>query len=177
MVLWRLQTFRLGHTSFSRALLHAIASIVVACLHWHCNSGKCAQRANRCAPNMGCKLPSNATSVCSCAAGCKFAQKNCNGIRCGDVTSVLSQDALDGLRAISFESYLALIRPPTLSAQHFRFSPHSWCTPCGTRTRNLRIRSPTPCPLGQGGIPFVQAIILYCKHRWGTMFMRMCINT
>ena len=25
------------------------------------------------------------------------------------------------------------------------------CTPCGTRTRNLRIRSPTPCPLGQGG--------------------------
>ena len=25
-------------------------------------------------------------------------------------------------------------------------------TPCGTRTRNLRIRSPTPCPLGQGGL-------------------------
>ena len=25
-------------------------------------------------------------------------------------------------------------------------------TPCGTRTRNLRIRSPTPCPLGQGGM-------------------------
>ena len=24
-------------------------------------------------------------------------------------------------------------------------------TPCGTRTHNLRIRSPTPCPLGQGG--------------------------
>ena len=24
-------------------------------------------------------------------------------------------------------------------------------TPCGTRTRNLRIKSPTPCPLGQGG--------------------------
>ena len=24
-------------------------------------------------------------------------------------------------------------------------------TPCETRTRNLRIRSPTPCPLGQGG--------------------------
>ena len=23
--------------------------------------------------------------------------------------------------------------------------------PCGTRARNLRIRSPTPCPLGQGG--------------------------
>ena len=29
-------------------------------------------------------------------------------------------------------------------------------TPCGTRTRNLRIRSPTPCPLGQGGC---------CSHR------------
>jgi hypothetical protein len=25
-------------------------------------------------------------------------------------------------------------------------------TPCGTRARNLRIRSPTPCPLGQGGL-------------------------
>ena len=24
-------------------------------------------------------------------------------------------------------------------------------TPCGARTRNLRIRGPTPCPLGQGG--------------------------
>ena len=24
-------------------------------------------------------------------------------------------------------------------------------TPCGMRTRNLRIRGPTPCPLGQGG--------------------------
>jgi hypothetical protein len=24
-------------------------------------------------------------------------------------------------------------------------------TPCGTRTRDLRIRSPTPCPWGQGG--------------------------
>ena len=23
--------------------------------------------------------------------------------------------------------------------------------PCGTRSRNLRIRNPTPCPLGQGG--------------------------
>ena len=25
-------------------------------------------------------------------------------------------------------------------------------TPCGTRTHNLRIRGPTPCPLGQGGL-------------------------
>ena len=31
------------------------------------------------------------------------------------------------------------------------FSFYIMSTPCGTRTRNLRIRSPTPCPLGQGG--------------------------
>ena len=29
--------------------------------------------------------------------------------------------------------------------------PQQKYTPCGTRARNLRIRSPTPCPLGQGG--------------------------
>ena len=29
--------------------------------------------------------------------------------------------------------------------------PHATNTPCGTRTHNLRIRGPTPCPLGQGG--------------------------
>ncbi len=32
-------------------------------------------------------------------------------------------------------------------------------TPCGTRTRNLRIRSPTPCPLGQGGCCDACAIV------------------
>ena len=32
-----------------------------------------------------------------------------------------------------------------------------YCTPCGTRTRNLRIRSPTPCPLGQGGLGCAQS--------------------
>ena len=32
-------------------------------------------------------------------------------------------------------------------------------TPCGTRTRNLRIRSPTPCPLGQGGHGKMLAIL------------------
>ena len=31
-------------------------------------------------------------------------------------------------------------------------TPRSQRTPCGTRTHNLRIRSPTPCPLGQGGL-------------------------
>ena len=36
-------------------------------------------------------------------------------------------------------------------------------TPCGTRTRNLRIRSPTPCPLGQGGL----LSMLFCA----TMFL------
>ena len=32
-------------------------------------------------------------------------------------------------------------------------------TPCGTRTRNLRIRSPTPCPLGQGGFCFTPVAV------------------
>ena len=30
--------------------------------------------------------------------------------------------------------------------------PKLMCTPCGTRAHNLRIRGPTPCPLGQGGL-------------------------
>ena len=37
---------------------------------------------------------------------------------------------------------------------------HTQDTPCGTRTRNLRIRSPTPCPLGQGG----SCIIVYPRR-------------
>ena len=35
------------------------------------------------------------------------------------------------------------------------FAPSVYCihsTRCGTRARNLRIRGPTPCPLGQGGL-------------------------
>ena len=31
-------------------------------------------------------------------------------------------------------------------------------TSCGTRTRNLRIRSPTPCPLGQGGLRIMSIV-------------------
>ena len=30
--------------------------------------------------------------------------------------------------------------------------PKLMCTPCGTRAHNLRIRGPTPCPSGQGGL-------------------------
>ena len=41
---------------------------------------------------------------------------------------------------------LALPQPRPGAARHRIKS-----TPCGTRTRNLRIRGPTPCPLGQGG--------------------------
>ena len=33
-------------------------------------------------------------------------------------------------------------------------------TPCGTRTRNLRILIPTPCPFGQGG----RCIKQYVRH-------------
>ena len=41
------------------------------------------------------------------------------------------------------------------------------CTPCGTRTRNLRIRSPTPCPLGQGGNVWIFAV--YMWNFWSRM--------
>ena len=44
---------------------------------------------------------------------------------------------------------------PGLSLPRWRVSLHQ-STPCGTRARNLRIRSPTPCPLGQGGYCFWQ---------------------
>ena len=40
-------------------------------------------------------------------------------------------------------------RRASISGGHAARHKHA-CTPCGTRTRNLRIRSPTPCPLGQG---------------------------
>ena len=47
------------------------------------------------------------------------------------------------------------IRPHGLVTQIYspntRRATKAWPTPCGTRTHNLRIRSPTPCPLGQGG--------------------------
>ena len=36
-------------------------------------------------------------------------------------------------------------------------------TPCGTRTHNLRIRSPTPCPLGQGGLKPCASLLNYHK--------------
>lgn len=38
-------------------------------------------------------------------------------------------------------------------------------TPCGTRTRNLRIRSPTPCPLGQGGYWDIALAMHMCVPR------------
>ena len=44
--------------------------------------------------------------------------------------------------------------PEGQGAVEFADAPDTIGTPCGTRTRNLRIRSPTPCPLGQGGLCF-----------------------
>ena len=41
--------------------------------------------------------------------------------------------------------------PPYVSRLGLQPSDRSLRTPCGTRTRNLRIRGPTPCPLGQEG--------------------------
>jgi hypothetical protein len=35
-------------------------------------------------------------------------------------------------------------------------------TPCGTRAHNLRIRSPTPCPLGQGGLLIPRTCKIIC---------------
>ena len=47
-----------------------------------------------------------------------------------------------------------------LVSQHMR-------TPCGTRTRNLRIRSTTPCPLGQWGQLCTQRRAYQCAKLTG----------
>ena len=66
---------------------------------------------------------------------------------------------------------LCCMRPGVVARQHAAVAgaakaPGSvkGVTPCGTRTRNLRIRSPTPCPLGQGGqwpIPEVRVLRIH----------------
>ena len=48
--------------------------------------------------------------------------------------------------------------PSSLRARMFNLWRATRSTPGGTRTRNLRIRSPTPCPLGHGGS------IVYWSH-------------
>ena len=47
-------------------------------------------------------------------------------------------------------------------------SPITESTPCGTRSRNLRMRSPTPCPLGQGGLTCQVAVATLAHARGGT---------
>ena len=42
-------------------------------------------------------------------------------------------------------------KPDCCGVVTFAYARLCATSPCGTRTRNLRIRSPTPCALGQGG--------------------------
>ena len=39
-------------------------------------------------------------------------------------------------------------------------------TPGGTRTRNLRIRGPTPCPLGHGGNEDSCDVVVFTQPKW-----------
>ena len=64
--------------------------------------------------------------------------------------------------------------PSTRQCEHHKEFANRCClltttnnTPCGTRTRNLRIRSPTPCPLGQGGLAKCASDVtqLWCHRR------------
>ena len=53
-------------------------------------------------------------------------------------------------------------------------------TPCGTRTRNLRITSPTPCPLGQGGLDaHATSQALYkgraCQCMYARLTVQVCV--
>ena len=67
---------------------------------------------------------------------------------------------------------MKLLRSLSSSAERVRHGPllstlTKVITPCGTRTRNPRIRSPTPCPLGQGGSYVGLALLLKTLHAQG----------
>ena len=52
--------------------------------------------------------------------------------------------------------YISIFFYESVYAEDNRYIPASHLVnpTCGTRTHNLRIRSPTPCPIGQGGLTF-----------------------
>ena len=71
--------------------------------------------------------------------------------------------ALGSRRSVSWTS----IGPSQIFADSIsRLSRTGLSTPCGTRTRNLRIRSPTPCPLGQGGHVCCAFASMSVVRRW-----------
>ena len=76
--------------------------------------------------------------------------------------SVYRTDALPlsyrGLSAAAIDVLKHTQCTPTRKKNRLRLSNRN--TPCGTRTHNLRIRSPTPCPLGQG------ALLTVPQHRF-----------
>ena len=64
----------------------------------------------------------------------------------------ISNGLLDACGCLVFRSCLGSgPEPDCCGVVTFAYARLCATTPCGTRTRNLWNRSPTPCPLGQGG--------------------------
>ena len=92
-----------------------------------------------------CYVLLHKTAVANTKHGVTWIANRMPGEKCSHPSNHLHQ----GLN-YSAKRLTTHLKPKRL-ASRAKYNFKTKRTPCGTRTRNLRIRSPTPCPLGQGG--------------------------